>query len=312
MNLKDNLRKMEDKSMINEGKREITCHAELVSASHDTEIPKQVRNDMNPSPQPSPTRGEGVNSRVDFSLPLITGLPRSLRSLAMTKNAFTLAEVLITLGIIGIVAAMTMPSLIQKYQEQVTVTKVKKFYSEFSQAYSMAIMENGTLDNWGLKASVLTEDEDGNSIHTDQSLGQYDKFFGIIEKYLKNIKKNKFTNTLNDSKNGFYVLPDGMLITGMWLQDPERCNSAQNPDFYCGDFYVSTKYGKTSSRKNIFCFKISPNRIEPYGAGESVFRDYCLSGRNYSRCSAWVIMNGNMDYLHCDDLSWSGKHKCSK
>ena len=38
------------------------------------------------------------------------------------KAAFTMAEVLITLGIIGIVAAMTLPSLIGKYQKQVTKT----------------------------------------------------------------------------------------------------------------------------------------------------------------------------------------------
>lgn len=52
----------------------------------------------------------------------------------MKKKAFTLAEVLITLGIIGVVAAITMPVLINKYQEIVTVTKVKKFYSLMSQA----------------------------------------------------------------------------------------------------------------------------------------------------------------------------------
>ena len=40
------------------------------------------------------------------------------------KKAFTLAEVLITLGIIGVVAAMTIPSLINAYRERVTVTKV--------------------------------------------------------------------------------------------------------------------------------------------------------------------------------------------
>ena len=46
----------------------------------------------------------------------------------MNKRAFTLAEVLITLGIIGVVAAMTLPTLLNKYQEVVTVNKVKKFY----------------------------------------------------------------------------------------------------------------------------------------------------------------------------------------
>ncbi len=45
------------------------------------------------------------------------------------KAAFTLAEVLITLGIIGIVAAMTLPMLIAKYQEKVLVTAAKKGYS---------------------------------------------------------------------------------------------------------------------------------------------------------------------------------------
>ena len=45
------------------------------------------------------------------------------------KNAFTLAEVLITLGIIGVVAAMTMPSLIASHKEKETVSKLKKVYS---------------------------------------------------------------------------------------------------------------------------------------------------------------------------------------
>lgn len=40
--------------------------------------------------------------------------------------SFTMAEVLITLGIIGIVAAMTLPALIQKYQKQETSARLKK------------------------------------------------------------------------------------------------------------------------------------------------------------------------------------------
>ena len=43
-------------------------------------------------------------------------------------KAFTLAEVLITLGIIGIVAAMTLPILIGKYQKMQTATQLKKAY----------------------------------------------------------------------------------------------------------------------------------------------------------------------------------------
>ena len=41
-------------------------------------------------------------------------------------RAFTLAEVLITLGIIGIISAITIPTLIIKYQKMVTLNKLKK------------------------------------------------------------------------------------------------------------------------------------------------------------------------------------------
>ena len=64
----------------------------------------------------------------------------------MKKRAFTLAEVLITLGIIGVVAAMTLPSLIQKYQENVLVTRAKKTYSVLMNglnAYSTDLGLNG-------------------------------------------------------------------------------------------------------------------------------------------------------------------------
>lgn len=50
------------------------------------------------------------------------------------KNAFTLAEVLITLGIIGIVAALTIPSLIAKYQMKLFEVAFKKEYSVIQNA----------------------------------------------------------------------------------------------------------------------------------------------------------------------------------
>ena len=49
------------------------------------------------------------------------------------KIAFTLAEVLITLGIIGVVASLTLPSVIQNYKKQVTVNQLKKAYSTLGQ-----------------------------------------------------------------------------------------------------------------------------------------------------------------------------------
>ncbi len=59
------------------------------------------------------------------------------------KLAFTLAEVLITLGIIGIVAAMTIPNLITTHQKKVTVTRLEKSISVLNQAYKLSIAEQG-------------------------------------------------------------------------------------------------------------------------------------------------------------------------
>ena len=47
----------------------------------------------------------------------------------MKKRAFTLSEVLITLGIIGLIAALTIPNLMGAYRKRVVETRLKKFYS---------------------------------------------------------------------------------------------------------------------------------------------------------------------------------------
>ena len=59
------------------------------------------------------------------------------------KKGFTLAEVLITLGIIGVVAAITIPNLIANYQKKQTVTKLQKAISVINQAYKLAYDEVG-------------------------------------------------------------------------------------------------------------------------------------------------------------------------
>lgn len=64
------------------------------------------------------------------------------------RAAFTLAEVLITLGIIGVVAAMTMPVLIGNYQKTQTVNQLKKAYSEISQAVKISEAQYGTMEGW--------------------------------------------------------------------------------------------------------------------------------------------------------------------
>ena len=63
------------------------------------------------------------------------------------RNGFTLAEVLITLGIIGVVAAMTIPTLINKYQKHVYYTQFRKAASQLENAIKMFEIDNGCVGN---------------------------------------------------------------------------------------------------------------------------------------------------------------------
>ena len=59
--------------------------------------------------------------------------------------AFTLAEVLITLTIIGVIAAITIPTLMQNYKKHEVEVKVKEAYSIISNAIKMAEAEHGKI-----------------------------------------------------------------------------------------------------------------------------------------------------------------------
>ena len=65
-------------------------------------------------------------------------------------NAFTLAEVLITLGIIGVVAAVTMPTLVKNYQKKQTVVQLKKAYTELYHAINIAQKDLGMIEDWNI------------------------------------------------------------------------------------------------------------------------------------------------------------------
>lgn len=89
--------------------------------------------------------------------------------------AFTLAEVLITLGIIGVVAALTIPSIISSYQKVQYVEGLKKGYSEISQVFKKYIAEEGVAD---LAQTKLFSSEDN-----------YDELKKIITKNFKIVKE---------------------------------------------------------------------------------------------------------------------------
>ena len=244
--------------------------------------------------------------------------------MSTNKCGFTLSEAIITLAIIGVVAAITIPSLVQKYKERETVTRVKEFYSVFSQAYQLAILEHGTFDQWGLGDSVGVEHEDGSTTLDENTLNNLNKFFDIMKKYLKydyyipfdssntGINADGSTPEARLSQKGL-LLPNGTRITALWLSTSNCENSV------CGDFYITTdtgfsteqrEDGKSYAKPQTFVFTILKDRIGTYKLTQTQFENACIHGNDYSRCTEWVIKNGNMDYLHCDDLEIDGKNKC--
>lgn len=68
---------------------------------------------------------------------------RQINKITKKYEAFTLAEILVVLGIIGFVAAITLPMLFGSIQKKQTVAKLQKAISEISQAYKLSIDQNG-------------------------------------------------------------------------------------------------------------------------------------------------------------------------
>lgn len=110
-----------------------------------------------------------------------------------TLAAFTLAEVLIVLGIIGLIADMTLPTLVQSYQDKVVVVKLNETYSVFDQAFKMAVAEKGTPENWGinnLQMDVI-ENPDGSqtfSFVNESNINSSRILFNNLSSYMKLIK----------------------------------------------------------------------------------------------------------------------------
>lgn len=103
-----------------------------------------------------------------------------------------MAEILITLGVIGVVAAITIPMLISNYQKKLTVTQLKETYSMFSQAVRLSESENGEVAGW--------------QIESRKNVEFFDTF---LAPYLKNFKAKSKANSL------VYYTPGGKKETGL-------------------------------------------------------------------------------------------------
>ncbi len=101
------------------------------------------------------------------------------------KTAFTMSEVLITLGIIGVVAAITMPSLINETLRKQDGVKLKKFYSVMQQAIIMSEKDNGTAADWQQPAAIRDENGEILDSNPEATLAFFNQY---LAPYIKTIK----------------------------------------------------------------------------------------------------------------------------
>ena len=133
------------------------------------------------------------------------------------RTAFTLAEVLITLGIIGVVAAMTMPSLIANYKNKVLVNQAKSSYSKLSNALIMAKSQNGFESYSELFGPAYTNDQIVEILSKDLKMVKICKqnqggCFNWKTKYQKKQYKDGKTIYYNNGYRSSAVLSDGSVI----------------------------------------------------------------------------------------------------
>ncbi|MBP3924119.1 type II secretion system protein [bacterium] len=114
------------------------------------------------------------------------------------KHAFTLAEVLITLGIIGIVAAMTLPGVISNHKKYVTAQKLKKASTVLLQANRMSYAAEGTADRPGF-----------TPFNADEALEMFNRYYVPYIKFDEVVKGTKGVFGYMQDDMAFYFIKDG-------------------------------------------------------------------------------------------------------
>lgn len=226
------------------------------------------------------------------------------------RFAFTLAEVLITLGIIGIVAAMTLPMLIADYQKKQTVVNLKSAYSVLNQALALSENENGSKEHW------------------DYSLSGEEFYKTYLQKHLKVVKEYFNENYFEGitykclkgacSQGGYvyktapkFVLANGTVITITNHIDTKYflfyvdINGKKNPNTRGKDLFLFT----LSPQKGIIGFGIDVNADSENYIGTYTRETLMSSSKNASCnkhstgnwCSTLIIYDG---WEIKDDYPW--------
>jgi len=154
----------------------------------------------------------------------------------MTWGGFTLAEVLITLGIIGVVAAIVMPSLIANYKKKVVINQLKTNYADITNGFKNIIADNGVdslKDTEFFKLSMAC----GSDNTCDKSVYQQymKKYFNVVETYYyvdqvaDGVPTGTFTGAICNQWTGrgvmmYYYLNDNNTCYGVRQQSSKLAN----------------------------------------------------------------------------------------
>ncbi|MBR1754215.1 type II secretion system protein, partial [bacterium] len=152
---------------------------------------------------------------------------RNRRSLLVPLRGFTLAEVLITLGIIGVVAALAIPTLISNNNKRIVETRLAKFYSTMNQAVELSEVENGPKEKWDASSS-------------------FEHPCDWVDKYLKDYIKT--TEIKPDEEVCVVAYPDGSLLS---------TSDARHFDFYPKAQNYENKENAQNG-KDLFTFRFVP------------------------------------------------------
>lgn len=181
----------------------------------------------------------------------------SLINKIKNKCAFTLAEVLITLGIIGIVAALTLPVLIQVNKNKEVETKLKKIYSVMNQAILISETANGPKEYW-------TWTSGGNFM--EKYIFPYMVSSYKIENYTPETNPDAESSSVATLENLIVYFSDGTVLVA---KSPKAGYTATLIPRYSVDFYFYPN-GRNFS-KNDFLSKNEDGTIARKDLGISFF-----------------------------------------
>ena len=201
-------------------------------------------------------------------------------------NGFTLAEVLITLGIIGVVVALTIPNLVANYRKKVVVSKVKKAYSDLQQAVKLSEADNGSCDTWDWPSfdGFYESDPFGQTY-----LYKYMQNVGQISHHLATGSNGDwYPKTLNDTKrfraNVMHTWNDMFLaVSGLDIYDGRYSSLLIFID-------IDGLKGTNTLGKDVFLFQLNENgKLFPYCLNLNS-RDAIKNKGITGECGAALIM----------------------